>query len=40
MSFEGLLRQHAMFKGERRDVRVYGILRDEWRTSRAGPLQT
>jgi ribosomal-protein-alanine N-acetyltransferase len=40
MSFEGLLRQHAMFKGERRDVRVYGILRDEWRTSLPGPLQT
>jgi ribosomal-protein-alanine N-acetyltransferase len=40
MSFEGLLRQHALFKGERRDVRVYGILRHEWRNSLPISLQT
>jgi len=30
MQFEGLMRQHAMLKGERRDVKWYAILRNEW----------
>ncbi len=33
---EGLLRQHAMIKGELKDKQVYGILRQEWEVRRAG----
>jgi ribosomal-protein-alanine N-acetyltransferase len=30
MKFEGVLRQNIILHGEARDVRMYGILREEW----------
>ena len=35
MSREGLLRSHEIIRGERWDVLYYGILRQEWESSRA-----
>jgi ribosomal-protein-alanine N-acetyltransferase len=33
MHFEGLMRQQALIKGERRDVKWYAILRGDWERS-------
>lgn len=35
MQFEGVLRQHVFSKGRFRDMKLYSILRDEWRADGA-----
>ena len=31
MKFEGILRKHVFAKGRHRDMKMYSILRDEWK---------
>lgn len=31
MSYEGILRKHSLVKGDYKDIRMYSILRDEWK---------